>query len=63
LIISGKYFLSSGASFSEIILIGGAILLDLPLPLLAADFMINLIDHGLPSFALSFEREEDDVMS
>lgn len=57
------FFLLTG-SFSEIILIGGAMLLGIPLPLLALQILwINLIDHGLPSLALALEREEDDVMS
>lgn len=57
------FYLLTG-SFSEIILILGSILLGLPLPLLALQILwINLIDHGLPSFALALEREEDDVMS
>jgi Ca2+-transporting ATPase len=33
------------------------------LPLTALQILwINLIDHGLPSFALTLERQEDDVM-
>ncbi|MFA6526130.1 MAG: HAD-IC family P-type ATPase [Candidatus Buchananbacteria bacterium] len=57
------FYLLTG-SFSEIILILGSILLGLPLPLLALQILwINLIDHGLPSFALALEREEDNVMS
>lgn len=50
--------------FSEVILIAGAMALGLPLPLTALQILwINLIDHGLPSLALSMERQEDDVMS
>jgi P-type Ca2+ transporter type 2C len=56
-------YLLSG-SFSEVILIAGAMVLGLPLPLTALQILwINLIDHGLPSLALSMERQEDDVMS
>jgi len=57
------FYLLTG-SFSELVLIGGSILLNLPLPLLALQVLwINLIDHGLPSFALALERGEDDVMA
>lgn len=57
------FYLLTG-SFSEIILIGGAMALGIPLPLLALQILwINLIDHGLPSLALALEKQEDDVMS
>ena len=56
------YFLSS--SFSEIILILGALVLSLPLPILPAQILwINLIADGLPSIALTFEKGEQGVMS
>jgi len=46
-------------SFSEIILIIGAIIFDLPLPLLPAQVLwINIINDGLPNFALAAEKEE-----
>lgn len=52
------------ASFSEIILIAGSIIFNLPMPLLALQILwINIIDHGLPSFALSLEHGEAGVMS
>ncbi|MFA5020636.1 MAG: HAD-IC family P-type ATPase [Patescibacteria group bacterium] len=57
------FYLLSG-SFSEVILIGSGIIFGLPLPLLALQVLwINIIDHGLPSFALALERQEDDVMA
>jgi len=50
-------------SFSEIILITGALLLFLPLPLLPAQIIwINLITDGFPSLALTFEPGEKEVM-
>jgi len=55
------YLLSSG--FSEIILITVAILLGWPLPVLAVHILwVNLIEDGLPNFALAFEPKEDDLM-
>ncbi|MEX2052762.1 MAG: HAD-IC family P-type ATPase [Candidatus Paceibacterota bacterium] len=55
-------FLLSG-SFTEIILISGSILLGLPLALLPAQILwVNIIEDGLPSAALAFEKGEDDVM-
>jgi len=57
------FYLLSG-SFSEVILIGSGIIFGLPLPLLALQVLwINIIDNGLPSFALALERQEDDVMA
>jgi Ca2+-transporting ATPase len=50
-------------SFSEIILISGALLLFLPLPVLPAQIIwVNLIDDGLPSIAMIFEPGEKNVM-
>lgn len=61
------YLLSD--SFSEIILITGAIIVniffleDLPLPLLASQILwINLVDDGFPSVALTMEPEESEIM-
>ncbi|MCH8049560.1 HAD-IC family P-type ATPase, partial [Patescibacteria group bacterium] len=55
------YLLSD--SFSEIILVLGAVLLGLPLPLLPAQILwINLITDGFPSVALTFEPGEKGVM-
>ena len=55
-------YLLSG-SFSELILIGGSLLLGLPLPLIPAQILwVNLLEDGLPSFALAFEPGEKEVM-
>lgn len=55
------YLLSD--SFTEIILIGGTLLLGLPLPLLAAQILwVNLVEDGLPSVSLAFEPGEGEVM-
>ncbi|MBI5622019.1 HAD-IC family P-type ATPase [Candidatus Falkowbacteria bacterium] len=56
------YLLFSG--FSEIILIGGAIVLDLPLPLLATQILwINIVQDSWPVFALSADPEERGIMA
>jgi len=50
-------------TFSEIILVTGAVILGLPLPLLPAQIIwINLIDDGLPNMALTLESGEREVM-
>ncbi|MDD4995641.1 MAG: HAD-IC family P-type ATPase [Patescibacteria group bacterium] len=50
-------------SFGEMILIVGSLIFRLPLPLLPAQILwINLITDGLPSFALTVEPGEKDVM-
>lgn len=50
-------------SFTEIILIGGSLLLGWPLPLLPAQILwVNLVADGFPTFALSFEKSEREVM-
>lgn len=55
-------YLLSG-SFTEILLVSASIMLGLPLPLLPAQILwVNLIEDGLPDFALAFEPEEDDTM-
>lgn len=55
------YLMSS--SFTEMILIGGALLFGLPLPLLAVQILwVNLLADGLPNFALAFEKEEMGIM-
>jgi len=55
------YLLSD--SFTEVILIGGSLLLGLPLPLLPAQILwVNLVEDSLPSVALAFEGEEKDLM-
>ena len=55
------YFLSDG--FCEMILVGGSLLLGLPLPVLAAQILwVNLIEHSTPALALAFEPEEKELM-
>lgn len=55
------YLLSD--SFSEVILIGGALIAGLPLPLLPVQILwVNLIEDGLPSISLAFEPKEKDLM-
>ncbi|MFH1712542.1 MAG: HAD-IC family P-type ATPase [Patescibacteria group bacterium] len=55
------YLLSD--SFSEIILVVGALLFSFPLPILPAQILwINLITDGFPSVALTFEPGEKGVM-
>ena len=51
-------------SFTEIILIGGSLLLRLPLPVTAAQILwVNLIEDALPGIALAFEKEERGIMA
>ncbi|NQU82512.1 MAG: HAD-IC family P-type ATPase [Parcubacteria group bacterium] len=55
------YLLSD--SFTEMILIGVAILFRLPLPITAVQILwVNLIEDGLPNIALAFEEKEKDLM-
>ena len=50
-------------SSSEIVLIGGALLLGLPLPILAVQILwINFVADGFPNLALTVEPPENDVM-
>lgn len=50
-------------SFTEIILISGSIIAGLPLPVLAGQILwVNLVEDGLPAFALAYEPKEKDVM-
>lgn len=50
-------------SFSEVILIVGALILGMPLPLIPAQILwINIINDGFPDFSLAFERGDKDVM-
>ena len=52
-----SYLLST--SFSEVFIIGGALLFGLPLPILASQILyINIIEEGLMSFAFVFEPKE-----
>jgi Ca2+-transporting ATPase len=56
------YLLSD--SLSEIILISGALILGLPLPILPAQIIwVNMIDDGLPSLALTLEKGDQNVMT
>ena len=56
------FFLLSG-SFSEFILIGGALLFGFPLPVLAAQILwINITEDTLPAMALSYEKEKKDIL-
>ena len=55
-------YLLSG-SFTEIVLIGAALVLGLPLPVLAAQILwINLIEGGPLGLSLAFEPKEKDLM-
>ncbi len=55
------YLLTSG--FTEMVLIGGALLFGMPLPLLPGQILwINLVTDTLPSAALALERGEPDAM-
>jgi len=50
--------------FSEIILITGSIVLNLPLALLPTQILwINILNDGFPSFSLAFETNDDGVMA
>jgi Ca2+-transporting ATPase len=50
-------------AFSEVLLIGGALLLGFPLPILAAQILwVNIVEDGLPDIALAFEPGEKQVM-
>jgi len=56
-------YLLSG-SFSEVILVGAAVTLGWPLPLLAGQILWNnLIEDTLPAFSLAYEPAEEDVMN
>ncbi|MFH1611969.1 MAG: HAD-IC family P-type ATPase [bacterium] len=56
------YLLSD--SFTEVILIGGSLLVGFPLPILAAQILwVNLIEDGPMGISLAFERKEKDVMN
>ncbi len=50
-------------SFSEVILITGALLAGFPLPILPVQILwVNLVEDGLPDIALAFEPKEKDLM-
>jgi len=55
------YLLSTG--FSEVILIGGALLMGFPLPILPVQILwANIIAGGLMSFAFAFEGKDKNLM-
>ncbi|MBU0732409.1 HAD-IC family P-type ATPase [Patescibacteria group bacterium] len=55
-------FLMSG-SFTEVIVVIGALLLGLPLPVVAVQILwINLVEDSFPNLALAFEKGEPEVM-
>ena len=55
------YLLST--SFSEIIVVGGALVVGMPLPLLPAQILwTNILSEGLMNFAFAFEPREGDLM-
>ena len=50
-------------SFTEVILISGALLFGFPLPITAVQILwVNLVSDGLPGMALAFEPKEKDLM-
>lgn len=58
---SATYLLASG--FSELVLIAGALIMGLPIPLYPAQILwINLVADTLPNIGLVFEPGEKDVM-
>ena len=55
------YLMATG--FSELLLIGGALVVAGPIPLLPAQILwINIIESGFMNFAFAFEPEEHDLM-
>ncbi|HEY4502638.1 MAG TPA: HAD-IC family P-type ATPase [Candidatus Paceibacterota bacterium] len=55
------YLLST--SFSEVFIIGGALVFGAPLPLLPAQILwANIIEEGLMSFSFAFERKSPHIM-
>lgn len=55
------YLLSD--SFQEVVIIGGSLLLGLPLPVTAAQILwINLVEDSFLGVSLAFETADDDVM-
>ena len=55
------YLLAS--SFTEITLVLGSLILRVPLPMTAVQILwTNLVQDGLPNFALAFEKSEDGIM-
>ena len=55
------YLLS--VNFSEIILISGALILGMPLPILPAQILwANIVQEGFMNFAFAFEPKENDIL-
>ena len=55
------YLLST--SFTEIIVVAGALMIGIPLPLLPAQILwTNMLSEGFMNFAFAFEPKEDDLM-
>ena len=55
------YLLST--SFTEVIVVAGALIAGMPLPLLPAQILwTNMLSEGFMNFAFAFEPKEDDVM-
>lgn len=51
------------SSFTELILISGAIIFGWPLPILAAQILwVNIIQDGPPAMALTYEKAEPDIL-
>jgi len=51
-------------SFSEVVIVGGSLLLGTVVPVTAAQILwINLVTDGLPNVALTFEPEEEGIMN
>ncbi|QQG46353.1 MAG: HAD-IC family P-type ATPase [Candidatus Niyogibacteria bacterium] len=51
------------ANFSEIVLISGALVFGLPLPILPAQILwANIVQEGFMNFAFAFEPKENDVL-
>ena len=51
-------------SFAGVVLVLGALLLDLPLPILAAQLLwLNILGDGIPTIALTFDPPEGQVLS
>ncbi|MBM3316684.1 MAG: HAD-IC family P-type ATPase [Candidatus Eisenbacteria bacterium] len=55
------FLVSTG--FAELVLIGGAVLMNMPVPMLAAQLLwLNLVTNGIQDVALAFEAGEKGVM-
>lgn len=51
-------------AFSEMVIVGGSVILGLPLPILPVQILwIKLVEDGLPAISLSFDEIQEDVMS